>query len=502
MRAIRVLGGLSCAMVLGLFWGCSEKDDIILKSSSTLFSFEISKLPSAPDGMIYELWVSTRPAVDTAAPTDVVKPLLRFNYLPSNNGPYLANEAGEQISFDQPLGVDIFDYSSIFISAELRADPDPARPANVLMTSPLAQIADQTFTLRVPGSDDLISSIIRYNMEAVSDNNRNLNDGSGIWLSNYVAETDTIPDTLSMTSVTYTNVTMDPRIVAGDTVNLAELKALYRYDTANVRAETTFYDFGPDSLISGVSRFRHIGVKFDEVYRSDSTYPYNRRDLLPSYEVRALPVTDYQRFIESFTQDAFNLPNLSRFGLKWKGWILSSDAVLSSSSLGRLSEPAWPTSLGGTPWLFPTNGRLLPFAVFGNIAGDDEDGNPFTFKLFRGYTCPTCTDSTYKIPGVPGEDFLNNTAFSAAYPGLTAPINFAPVPGATIGSVLVSLEPTNHLNSTTNFPLIAHFGFLPLGPATIAQQAYSVTLTNGTSTTGGNPFGPGFPTIKVKFSRQ
>lgn len=501
MRSGRIIGTAITGLLLAVVLGCTQKDDGLLKPSSTLVKMEISKLPTAPPGMFYQLWACTRPAIDTSAPASVVKPLLRFNYLYLPGGPALVDSASNPISTDQTFPIDIYDYASVLVSVEQVAGGTPVRPANVMMTTPITTIPDQIYSLRVPGSDDLTSSLLRFNMEAISDNDRNQNDGCGIWLSSYLGRTDTIPDTTAITNVTYTTITMLPVIVGGDTVNLKELKAVYPDSVVNIHPETTYYDFGPDSLISGVSRFRHVGMRFNYTFRADSTYPYTKHVNVLTFQTNGTPVSQFTRFMETFTQDDFRLPNLSRFGFKWKAWVLAPASVLPDGGLGSFTPPAWPTSGSGFTWIAPVSGRLLPFAVFGNIATNDEDGNPFTNRLFRGYTCPTCTDSTYKIPRLPGEDFLNNTALQAAHPGLTAPLNLMPLSTGNSGTVIVSLEPSFHLSSATNFPLIAHFGLLPSGRNAIAGITYQIQMSNGTSTTAGNPAGPGFPVIKFSVTR-
>ena len=117
-RVKNLLGLMSLLVVSSFLAGCAEEGDVLLKPSSTMFSLEISKLPTAPPGMIYELWVCTRAAIDTSAPSNLIKPLMRFNYLTGSAGPFLADTAGNPISTNQTLGVDIFDYSSVFVSIE------------------------------------------------------------------------------------------------------------------------------------------------------------------------------------------------------------------------------------------------------------------------------------------------------------------------------------------------------------------------------------------------
>jgi hypothetical protein len=114
----------------------------------------------------------------------------------------------------------------------------------------------------------------------------------------------------------------------------------------------------------------------------------------------------------------------------------------------------------------------------------------------------TFLDTVLKKPRLPGEDFLNGAALSAATHGvITGALNLLPgFSNSLSGSVFVSIEPTNMVTDTTNFPLIAFCRAYPAYWPTIpVGGGGSRTLMNWT----GNATGAkGFPRVEAHIQRQ
>lgn len=158
---------------------------------------------------------------------------------------------------------------------------------------------------------------------------------------------------------------------------------------------------------------------------------------------------------------------------------------------------------------------MLTTGTFSDITSAD-DANPFTFEILWEVDSITITvdtispdsivydttsfvDTVLKRPNLPGEDFLDVDSLSAATGGVyTIPVNLLSSSSAT---VFVSIEPSNMVTDTTNFPLIMLGRRLPVGAEWnldyVADGFWTLHNWAGYAT-GTN----GFPLVTARIKRQ
>ena len=96
-----------------------------------------------------------------------------------------------------------------------------------------------------------------------------------------------------------------------------------------------------------------------------------------------------------------------------------------------------------------------------------------------------------RLPQFPGEDFISNV------PGGLSPTSWGglvPLNNGKSGTVFISLEPTNFVTATTNFPLIPFMSDVPSSKSIIDSSVVIINMLNRTQTN--DPF-IGFPRIRV-----
>lgn len=509
----RFFYGIAIALIVTA--GCEQPEDIVTPVSETELRFVskpnqpqgIERLPSLPAGMIYELWVSRVQVFDTTVATNNLLSIARFHSFNSDTGHFILDANNRKIeSFTLPD--DLYKYKSIFVSVERVADNNPNRPANIMLMDNIRGFNDQVITLNFPLSDELWLAIVRFNMEGITDNLASANDGAGVWFANYRRVNHNIPDTTDIRHPSDPTKKIDTSLKEeivpalgpnpGDTTNMDSLTRCYPYWFTNIRPETTYLDLGPESLLVGSGPFRHIYMAWDTLCRRDTTYPYMRTKINFTYITTPRPVS-----VDIFTQDAFGLPDYSRWGWKWEGWAVSP--TVAQSAHGRITRPAWIDSTANTVWLPGASGGLLSTGTFSRIdRADDED--LFWLPAIRHIDTIRNTggqivdiDTLYKKPEFPGEDFLNTDSLQK-YLGLTS-VQLMPNATGNIGTVFITLEPLNRLTDSTNFPLIAFTATLPANRTAIADTNVSIPMFNKTSTPTGVDVGTGFPEIRMTFRR-
>jgi len=512
-----------------IFLSCEQPDDVITAVSQSVLHLTSERVPELPVGMVYELWVSKDPAAttDISITSDRITSLGKFSYVASDTLVAFLNSDGSLRADSNRfvLEDDLFSYRSLFVSVEVSNDPDPSRPGPIMLIGNIVQRDDIMPVLNFPFSEDLWRSTVRYNLEAVSDNNRNANDAEGIWFSSYRTTEDTIPDTFAL-SVTFQEVEIVPEIdttitmiidtltppdtiidTVIDTLNKDSLYARRPFDILNIDTSVVKIIYGPDTLLLGIDSFMHTRVIFEVDSLIDSTDPFTKRVFSFDYSVRN-HLTDPSRIVvyDIFTQDEFDLPDHSAYGWKYEGWVVSP--YIPKNVTGEFTPPVWTYKTGSRNWIPGDTGGVVSTGTFTRIDLPD-DNDPFTLLAFAGeipivdsLTGDTTWVTKYKRPRYPGEDFLNTDSLTARY-GLTE-IDLMPgaFSGSIEGTVFISLEPANRLTTSTNFPLIAFTGEVPRSFADLAgnPQPYVVNMINKSGSVIGQ-IASGFPEIRVQFQR-
>jgi len=415
---------------LTLYWSCSQPGDVIREKSTTIVSLTSERLPSPPEGMIYELWVCKNEVVDISVAASDVKSLGRFLF--DNDVKKYYDENGVEIENRFILDDDIFSYSKIFVSVELITDPDAGRPGPIMLIDDITLPDENPMYMVFPLSDSLHEATSTFNKETVSDRDT-ANVGQGIWFCNYDTGTHHIVDTLAIYSVTYVledapdslleiSCSLD---VAGDTLFCDTQVKLSPWDTLSTTVQVIDVVYGPDT-IAYVDNITHTRVEI--VYDSiiDDTPPYQIRKITPN-----ATTSEHSVDLHIFSQFDFNLPDYSSYGWTYKGWIVSK--TIPSSAIGDFTPPAWPYHTNNYNYIPGYTGGLLTTGTFSQIAAPD-DANPFTIE-------------GVKVPPYPGEDYLNSAAL--------APLGLDPMPNlnSDSGTIFITLEPLNLITDTTNFPL-------------------------------------------------
>lgn len=480
---------LACSLT-GIIWGCSQQANIPTIVSVSELTLSADRLPAAPPRMIYELWAVNQTVTGINLTASDVASLGRFSYENSDTFSGFIDENGTHLSGTFLLSDDLYKFKSLVLSVEVRSN-QTTTPSNIMLVDRITGVDDIPIKLNFPLSDKLWDATVRYNMESVSDNERDTADGAGIWFSAYRSILDTIPDTIAW-DTTSDSSTIEPILNPSDstdTINLEELKRSYLSELDSIRLDSVFLDFSRDTIMLGIDTFWHRFINFERVFAADSSYPYRKRDISITYATIFRSV-----ILEIFTQDNFALPDYSTYGFRYKGWVVSPQ-VLNSATF---TPPGYRYNSFSKNWIPGDSGGLITTGTFNRI-DEADDANPFTLKLIN---YADSTNSTFRWPNYPGEDFLDTAALAAA--GVQTPIiNLMPFANGNTGTVFITLEPTNY-DTTTNFPLIVFLGELPSNRDAINKPGFNrtvfINMLNGTATVPGNTVG--FPEILVSLFRR
>lgn len=461
---------------IGLF-GCTQSEDIVTPVSFTELSLSIERLPALPDGMIYEIWVAD--SRDTISLGKFVWDAVGKRFLDSE---------GDEISGVFALSDDILKYRSCFVSVETQPDDNSSRPGPIMLIDNVTNPAENNLILRFPKIDSLWLNNAVFNMEATSDVSRNDHDACGLWFASYGRQTHAFTDTFGVVfeSIPDFDTFIDP----GTTARIPCQLLNYAVETTTVNLPgTNFVLREPNAA----DLLKHIGVEFSLGYCEISvpdtaSAPYNYHGLKIEAGVPEALRPQRTLMYDFFIAEDEIFPDLSEFGWKYKGWILTP--YLNSTPMTtrwRFTPPAYPHRIGGTN-LFPGDtGVLLTTGKFGSILNPDED-NPYCLP-------------NRKAP-FPGEDFLNSAALQAAF-GIDS-ISLMPNATGNIGTVFISLEPDNYVLDTTNFPLIVTAAEVPanrtqlIPPTGTAAMAFRMRPWTGS--VRGDTYG--FPVIYVTVTRR
>ncbi len=458
-RNIRLVFLALSLIAFTFIWSCSQPDDVLSGVSRTEVSLSAQRLPSLPAGMAYELWV--------ADDNDTVS-LGKFEYN-SDESQFLDLD-GSQRSSTFTLQGDIFNYTSIFISVETNPDNNTASPGPVMLVDAVTDPQENAINMIFPDKDTLYEAIVRFNMEAVSDQNRNTNDGHGIWFTSYQNGNkyypDTVGATISIDSTKLRTFTIECQVetvsvfplvidtISCDTLDKDQIYEPQEWDVDSTWLETTDVVYGPDTLLLGPVR-HHIGFRYHIDTAIDSIPPYTLRTIkFESFDT--IPHTDW---LDIFTQDEFGLPDYTAWGWKYKGWVVSP-YIDTTVVTARLTPPAWPYNTANNVYIPGAEGALVTTGTFTDVTGPDDDGAGFGVSD--------------QWPQYPGQDFLDSAALMTSL-GVSS-VNFMPFSSGNVGTVFITLEPDN-FNSNTNFPLFVFIRAVPDSRSTITASQVSVTMT-------------------------
>ncbi len=488
---------------LTIMLSCSQTDNVVSPKSLTKVWLDVQRLPTPPAGMMYGLWVSKVPYTSISEPSDA-KELGRFSHMYSDTLIAFLDENGDvrTDSNEFRLDGDLFGYSYLFVTTEVEASVDTL-PGPMMLGQTITGSTD-TIRMYFPQQDSLWESIVRCNfMNPTSDipgdfDNNPSSYGYGLWFSNHEFTLLPIHDTFNVV-VSNTWDTIKPKLdsITGDTMNLTDLRkeypdsVWYTYDTIRV-------DFGRDRLALGIDRYTHYGAKQHIIRRGGTAVPRLKKNFHFAVDSTVDTVG-----LDDFSQDLYDLPDLGRYGWKYKGWIVSEN--IPKGAVGEFTPPVW--DYKNSELLIPGyQGGLMTTGKFTNVTDSDES-NPFTLSVNWDVdsvfidtvsTDPIVTDTTIqtfhnlKRPRFPGEDFLNATALSDSTHGaIASPLYTLSQPG----SVFISLEPNNMVTDTTNFPLILFSRTVP------PVDVDSVNLWTLSNWAGVAPGSRGLPKIEARIKR-
>ncbi len=464
------------ALLLALFSGCSQPDDVLIDYSNTDFYLEsMENFPSSYEGMIYELWVAGFEDTVSAG---------KFGY--DNITREFLDESGN-IRTDSNLfhiDSDFFTYRAIFISVEKYPDADLMSPSAIMLIDDATDPEEDALRLIFPEVSDTLplwSAIARYNMESTSDDSTYIktgplkviintrdsaSNGFGLWFANYQRRGDSLRDTTRADSIIPTLTIKD---IEKDTT-IISVKAV-----SNIRVEVIARIFGLDTLQQTV-------VRFDSIMDTSTTNPH--AEWILNLYVETVPdISEPPRTLEYdlFTQDEFRLPDFTSFGWTYKAWIVSPH--LDKNVFGAMNPPGWRMPYNDTVsnyYLIPGDyGGIISLGTFATI--DDKNNDPNLYTL------------TDRVPPVPGDDLFQNL------PGASSPINLIPGSGNN-GTVFITLEPLvlQGNASATNFPLFVLIDDLPTLRTQVTEDDQSFSMRNWT---GSSDPGRGFPKVKVSITR-
>ncbi len=461
---------ITFALILTAAWivGCEQAEDILTPVGISTVYLEAERLPTTPDGMVYELWAVRWTSTDRSTKDTISLGRFAYNFddvhylddnrhvRPDSNAFPFADDLLATVTDSR--GRTFFKYTNILVSVETVTDPDPARPANIMLVDTVSTPTDDPIIMTFPMINDLWGATVRYDMETPSDGRTPSSDGYGVWFANYSQNTATVQDTIGYE---FTIDTVYKDFPGKDTV----VEAVVNIDS--VRQETAAKVFGLDTVYQEVV-LRHL------IRESDSTSPYLTTDVSETWTTSG-PVDSIQ--YDNFTQDKFNFPDYLDYGFHYKGWVVSPHI---SPTAGAFTPPAWLLFGNSLFDVFPgASGGLVTTGTFRWIDSAD-DGNPYV--------------QGGKVPPFPGEDFLQNLPA-----GVPSPLNLVPSGSAVNGTVFITLEPNDFVGQRTNFPLIAFVAPLPTSRSSVEAPIQSFTLRGWMLSN--DPY-RGFPAVTVKLDRN
>lgn len=431
-----------------LFYGCDQPEDVLTPITKTNIWLTPSKLPSNPDGMVYELWVANS--------TDSI-PIEKFGY-DFGMGRFLEPDGSLRADTNRFfLPYDLLDFTILFVSVERDPDDNTNSPGPIMLMDITAY---ETIKLKFPKSDSLWAATIWYNMETPSDGLDSITDGYALWFATYTERTRALNDTTGINDFWVDSVLLTDRQPPDTVISSIGI------DLASIIIKDT-------SRIYGLDTVTHTVCRFDIILDTMVDTPYYATTLGIEYAVTFGTVV-CDTFSQGPDNEDFGMPVLIDYGWKYKGWVVSPQ-IDSIAVTTRMTKPAWVIQ---NEALEETEGAMLTIGTFADVRLPD-DANPHVVSA--------------RVPPFPGEDFLVNL------PGGIGPVNLVPSLGGNPGRVFLSLEPVNAVSDTTNFPLIPFIGPFPDRRDEVTADVQQFFL-RGWMQDESDPF-CGFPWMMVEYER-
>lgn len=459
---------LACMVGLGAV-GCTQSDDIVTPVTSTEITLEAQRLPALPNDMIYELWVAdSRDAVS----------LGKFWW--DDQARTFLDSAGNARSSTFVLDGDLLSYLAIFVSVENIPDTNGNRFGPIMLYDVVTNPADQDIQLQFPQFDSLWQALVYFNVQTASDSSPNTSgNGRGIWLSRYAGRNFLITDTVA---ISWTDSVYEVSIPPNDSLRYPCSVAYDSVITQVVEMPGCAFTY---RLTDSGHRdtLRHTFVKWQ---RDMCTSVNNTADTM--LDTITQPIPSFVISTHSYIRDEYDnsqciLPNISQFGWKYRAWVMTPNVDTADlAAKWKFTAPFWQYKLGGGVNYIPGDaGYLFPVCSFDSLFGPSDDGSP--------YSLPGIT-----LPCVPGTDFIYQSAMQATF-GIDS-LQVLPAATGNVGSVLLTVEPTNYSHDTTNFPLIVAVG--NLSSVVKADRAFYALRPFVRALKGDNI---GFPTIYTSVKR-
>ena len=483
---------------MALYWGCEQPETIFADKNQTILYLEPERMPSTPYGMVYNLAVAADVVDDTV---QGVVDIERFGYDWETRSFLDAVGDPRADSNRFIFSGDIYDYGYILVTVQKKAffggGIDPTGP--VMLIDEIRDPFEDPLLMVFPHMDTLTSSQAFYHMKAVSDDDswgdtRTATNGAAIWFNTVNWETKTLRDTFELTSFIIDSNWVDN---FGDDDCFEGVVNISGYETP-IKVTRVF---GLDTIMGTTVRF---DVETYVTCIDSGPPPYLKSNLdslvwltgLTNSEGVIVPGDSLLVSYNDHVQIGGYWKDLTSFGWKYRGWVVSSVIENVNAGIGDMTPPAWVAyNTANDSLIRGIDGELLSTGIFTSLEQPD-DGNPYI-------------SSEHGVPPYPGEDFLH-------VPGAaTTEVQLVPGGGST-GTIFIAMHPSNAATDTTNFPLIVGSVQLPAFRAQVTVQdqgspagpfdpfSYSLVgraITDLPSSQVG-PHLQGFPQIEVKFERQ
>ena len=473
-RPKRLLTIAAIIIGLTLYWGCTQHEQILSDKTQTVLELKFHRMPTNPPGMFYALGVADGLTKSSSGADSLVDATIIATFGYDFDQRVITDTLGSPRADSGRfvLDEDLFNFGYLFVSVQ-RTDGSDEGVGPIMLIDEVTDPFDNPINLVFPLSNDdmyaerLTESFAFYHMMTVSDEvaqgdtseaawNEN---GAALWFSTVEFRLGEFQDTFSLDTAADI---IDTNGFTIDTVWISN------YGDDSCRTYITDISNVLDSVVIkrgfGLDTVEQYAVRYDMVVEEhcvpvgydSATDSLFSTEVTFEYILGDLDSFDYYDHVQ--VGNEFKDP--SGYGWKYEGWVLSE--LISGDDIGGLTPPAWVTyNTYMDSVIRGADGGLLSTGQFTSLEKPDES-NPYALPDQR-------------IPLYPGEDFLTNLPA-----GVTTPLQLVPEDQMrSHGSILITLEPENRLDSMTNFPLIVNVGSLPQWRDLWWSQPFNLGIVEG-----------------------